>query len=219
MIISGLLLFFLLALFYQLAQRKQAVPQTKKFEISAQAQTFPLVYATSISPKDLPLEIPNENRGSSEDYFLQYLWKYFPQYIHVDIALPIKDEFYYPDFAFIDKKKRLFIDIEIDEPYALPFGKPTHYLGSDEIRNRFFLQQGWMVIRFTEEQVVRQPKQCCKFIAHRVAAVTKETKLPDLFYHIDDLSIHQKQWTRRQSEYLFDQRYRDRYKHLLKAKK
>lgn len=231
MVISWILLFFLIISFWRVVRTKVFLPASiapskpdTKFKAplqapSSQARAYPLVYSGQLHQPTRPIEKENLNRGKSEDYFLEYLWRYFPTYIHTDIALPIREECYFPDFAFIDKKHSLYIDIEIDEPYALPFGYPTHCIGSDEIRNRFFVENHWMVIRFTEEQVIRAPKSCCKFIAEQAAAITKNHRLTEAFYEIDDLQLRPKQWSFRQSEQLYKMNYRDHYLKTLKSSK
>ncbi|MDJ0736021.1 MAG: hypothetical protein QNJ47_18490 [Nostocaceae cyanobacterium] len=43
--------------------------------------------------------------------------------------------------------------------------------GKDDIRNKFFTDGNWIVIRFSEKQVVKYPYRCCKIIAKVVAEV------------------------------------------------
>lgn len=67
----------------------------------------------------------------------------------------------------------LSIDIEIDEPYVGNTKAPHHCIdqGKDDIRNEFFTNGNWVVIRFSEKQVVKYPRSCCKVIASVVARV------------------------------------------------
>ena len=62
--------------------------------------------------------------------------QYFPGKIHTKLTLKIPnfDHPYTPDFAYIDERLNLYIDIEIDEPYVYRTGKPTHYLTSLSLR-------------------------------------------------------------------------------------
>jgi very-short-patch-repair endonuclease len=77
--------------------------------------------------------------------------------------------FYTPDVIVHDPRTNLWIDVEIDDPWFtnLQTGIPTpnHTQGSDDRRNRFFLDQGWIVIRFAEEQVALHHQSCLKVVA------------------------------------------------------
>ncbi len=105
--------------------------------------------------------------GISENYFLKYLNKYFK-----DIAI-LKHytlEYFEPDFTLI-LENGLHIDIEIDEPYTGNTKEVIHYYDklkrqfSDYDRNKFFIGCGWIVIRFSEQQIIEQPDACCKYLA------------------------------------------------------
>jgi len=102
-------------------------------------------------------------KGASEDFFFSYLQKYFGANIHQGKMLGSKKLF--PDFTYLNNKKNLCIDIEIDEPYIALTGKPIHHTESnDSWRDSMFSNHGWSTIRFTEKQVVTQPDNCCKLI-------------------------------------------------------
>jgi hypothetical protein len=77
---------------------------------------------------------------------------------------------YEPDIILFDKSLNLYIDIEIDEPYDGYFRYPTHCtnpeveIKQDDIRDLFFTESGWIVIRFTEKQVHSQSDECIDYI-------------------------------------------------------
>lgn len=74
-----------------------------------------------------------------------------------NISIPINNRTYgyKPDIAIIWREKNIFIDIEIDEPYDLISRTPIHYKGcSDSLRNAYFLDNGWNVVRIAEKQIV-----------------------------------------------------------------
>lgn len=51
-------------------------------------------------------------------------------------------------------EEKLYIDIEIDEPYDIVSRKPIHYTeNGDNLRDRYFIRNGWCVIRFAEQQI------------------------------------------------------------------
>ncbi|MEN9216467.1 MAG: hypothetical protein Q6K90_03980 [Gloeomargarita sp. HHBFW_bins_162] len=160
--------------------------------------------------------------GVTEPYLQSFLEQYFPGKIHIKLALgdPIKTRKrpYEPDFTYIDENLNLYIDIEIDEPYYYDaknnVTKPYHI--NDEKRNEFFLSAGWVVVRFSEYQVVTQPRSCCKQIAHVIAQV-QQTSLAKEWSSIPDLQPDPC-WDETQAKHYIRQRTRYHYlkKHLPK---
>jgi hypothetical protein len=157
-------------------------------------------------------------RGRSEYSFKEQLRQYFPDRIQTGLTLTIPDypHPYTPDFAYIDEELNLYVDLEIDEPYykrkKYKQKKLTHYVGAikDERRNNFFLNKGWIVIRFSEEQAVCHPASCCKTIDRVIAGVTRRS-IDSRFDSIPDLQP-QKQWTIETAKQMADEDYRDKYK-------
>jgi hypothetical protein len=82
-------------------------------------------------------------KGTSEANFSAYLQRYFDSKIYTELTLNIPnfEHSYTPDFTYIDPELNLYIDIEIDEPYAYKLKKPIHYLNyqKDRKRNDFLL--------------------------------------------------------------------------------
>ena len=94
-------------------------------------------------------------RGKSVDFDFDY-FKY-------------KSNLYIPDIIYKDEKLQFMIDIEIDEPYVGSSNKPIHYImetgiSRDKKRDDMFSNNHWTVIRFSEEQIVRHPQLCLKYI-------------------------------------------------------
>ncbi|MBN9352377.1 MAG: hypothetical protein J0H55_16995 [Chitinophagaceae bacterium] len=89
---------------------------------------------------------------------------------NVHMVIPHYNKPYEPDIVLFDKKLNLYIDIEIDEPYDGYYRYPTHYtnpeeeIKQDNIRDLFFIESGWIVIRFTEKQVHCQSSECIDYI-------------------------------------------------------
>ena len=148
--------------------------------------------------------------GRSEAKLNKYLYRYFGSNIYTKLTLTIPNyEYpYSPDFAYIDRSLNLHIDIEVDEPYSYS-EKPIHYIGKDELRNRFFLQKGWLVIRFCEQQVEKHPDRCCKMVAQVISEVSGDHSLLKSFFGIDDLEPLP-QWTYDEAEQMCKDRVRDR---------
>lgn len=82
-------------------------------------------------------------------------------------SLPVHNRIYgyKPDIAIVWREKNIFIDVEIDEPYDIISRKPIHYKGcSDKLRNSYFLDNGWFIIRVAEKQIVDNCKGVVDFI-------------------------------------------------------
>ena len=58
------------------------------------------------------------------------------------------------DLALIHREdEAIRINIEVDEPYSLFSREARHCSGEDDLRDNYFLERGWAVIRFSENQV------------------------------------------------------------------
>ncbi len=152
--------------------------------------------------------------GKSEKAFFNRVRASMPYNVRDDLKVPFGYGYYYPDIAII--AEGLFIDVEIDEPYSDEDGQPIHYVENlsgtsysvDERRNSFMLNEGWEVIRFAEEQIVKHPQTCIDFINSVVSALltdngSKPTSLT-FNYQVN-------KWTKAQAEYFALEKYRDSY--------
>ena len=64
-----------------------------------------------------------------------------------------------------DEKGKWFVDVEIDAPYHGWYRVPLHYVdGKDAVRDAYFNRCGWTVMRFTEQQVRKEPAACLQLI-------------------------------------------------------
>jgi hypothetical protein len=86
------------------------------------------------------------------------------------MIIPNYNKPYEPDIVLFDKILNLYIDIEIDEPYDGYYRYPTHFINpedevkQDNIRDLFFTESGWIVIRFTEKQIHCQVYECVEYV-------------------------------------------------------
>ena len=86
------------------------------------------------------------------------------------LSIPDFDFPYTPDIAIKvkNKDKTLFLDIENDEPWHIKDGE--RYVIHDvenkkhEKRDIFFIEKDWIVIRFSEQQIVKETDKCVDFI-------------------------------------------------------
>jgi hypothetical protein len=152
--------------------------------------------------------------GASERAFGQVLEKFFPGRVKAQLRLPIPnwDGAYSTDFTISFPELGVWIDVEIDEPYDYKTGNPTHCSDDERDRNRnsFFLNNNWIVVRFSEEQVVRYPESCCKEIALVIRRVTGIEKYVHDLTDATSLGISP-MWTSRQALKMAKAKVRDKY--------
>jgi hypothetical protein len=149
--------------------------------------------------------------GHSERILAEQLNRYFPGRIRrkLTLTIPGYEHPYEPDFAYIDSALGLHIDIEVDEPYGYQSLEPIHYIGKDDRRNDFFLERGWVVIRFSEHQVRENAKGCCKVVAKTVAEITGDSAIFKPMKGLPDLKL-MPQWTYEEAAHMALTRRRDR---------
>jgi len=113
------------------------------------------------------LEIKSDEeikKGVSEEFFHKFLITYS----EFTVYKSIKYSYYYPDLILV--KNDLIIDLEIDEPYTLETKEPIHYDDSDNGRDEFIIKNDFVLIRFTEEQILAYPEKCLEVINEIAAA-------------------------------------------------
>ncbi|MBD5307916.1 MAG: hypothetical protein HDS15_01365 [Bacteroides sp.] len=130
------------------------------------------VKLTELSSKDVV------KKGASEDFFIDYLKK-LGFNVMTGYKLPVGKSFYYPDL--IIEHDGLYIDVEIDEPYAVNDGTPIHYATGhnssiDKERNEYFNRMGIEVIRFSEEQIFRNTETCARVIRDYIQTIKQGKK-------------------------------------------
>ena len=124
------------------------------------------VFKSDFKVKKLPTSAEKfVKTGVSESFFHVYLVKQFGNNVLVNQVLETSKGSFYPDFVIVDRANQLYIDVEIDEPYVGSTGDPIHHETSNDYkRNEIFTELNWLVIRFAEEQIIKQPQECCQFI-------------------------------------------------------
>lgn len=151
-------------------------------------------------------------KGISEDYFYNLLEKEFD--VKRNIKIPVGESFYYPDILLVHDG--LYIDIEIDEPYVGNEKSVIHYLKGndyyilpsvDHYRNEYLSDNGWEIIRFSEEQVFLFPKECVCFVKYFLNTIgsgkTPGTEINMYFYN--------PKWTKDYAQQLANNDYRNSY--------
>jgi hypothetical protein len=162
----------------------------------------------------------NGRKGFKEEDFKLYIEKYFKSDFQVfdDRFILVKNSSnpFEPDFTLIDEKNdiNIFIDVEIDEPYEglndIKKRKPTHFRQADINRNNAFKNRGWIVLRFAEIQVHKEPDSCCRFLADVLKSINPKFIIPENLTEIDKLKSV-RQWTKEEAEKWSLDRYREKY--------
>ncbi len=156
-----------------------------------------------------------KRRGVKEEVFQNAIQEVFGNHFIVSGELRIntgKDiRPFEPDIALIGKKnKSIRIDIEIDEPYAGITRQPTHCKGDDVMRDIYFVDRGWIVIRFSEYQVHMFEQQCLKFILDVVNSISKSLIVPEKLVHTQTVDT-EKLWDIVQAQKWEKAKYREKY--------
>lgn len=117
-----------------------------------------------VQPTDIN-QVKNLRKGISEAFFVDQLRSYF-DFIEIKIVTDCYLDCYIPDIV-LNTNTGISVDIEIDEPYVGDTKEIIHYYEPepnyycDEIRNNCFLESGWIVIRFSEKQIIKNSLSCC----------------------------------------------------------
>lgn len=160
--------------------------------------------------------VSNAPLGTSERTFRAIVEQYFPGRVSSQLEFPVsingKQYAYSTDIAIILDEVGLSIDVEIDEPYDYKSRCPTHCIDdpADTRRNQYFVENNWIVIRFSEAQIVMYPHSCCKTIAKVISRVTLSQRFLKDLHQIPDLQPYP-MWTKRQAKKMAGARTRDSY--------
>lgn len=128
-----------------------------------------------------------------------------------NISLPVRNRTYgyMPDIAIVWRKKNLFIDIEIDEPYDIVSRKPIHYKDcGDSLRNSYFIDNGWNVIRIAEKQVVDDCSKIVDYIKFSIYLLAYDLRF---LVSIDVSRIRIDRWDYADAEKWATDNFREKY--------
>ena len=103
---------------------------------------------------------------------------------NIQIIHESKNIEYTPDFIIKLTNPKINIAIDIEEPYTLKEIEGKTSVSSEEkyskiakIRTKVANELRWLVVVFTEEQIVSNPTECCKFIAEYTETTLVEEDL------------------------------------------
>lgn len=202
-------------------EEKKGIKQITYKPSTAFNQDNPYVYPVVKFPKEnSPIKFPKNGRsnkiGYKEDDFYILLMNYFSTDYKVfnDKHIPQQNNLrpYEPDFIIVKETNRdkIFINIEIDEPYEGLSKTPTHIINQDIYRDLFFTNRGYIVIRFTERQIHLAPLACCSYIADVIKSIDATFKCEPLEAAKNTLE-KEEQWDGLQAKKWAFSRYRENY--------
>lgn len=157
----------------------------------------------------------SKRRGFKEESFQKLIQTVFDNdfYVLGDVRLNTGQNTrpFEPDIALVSiKNKALKIDIEIDEPYAGITRQPTHCAGEDTLRDIYFVDRGWLVVRFTEHQVCKDEKGCLKYLAEIIRALDPQFETPQALLNHKPVA-EEKTWDIVQAQKWEKEMYREAY--------
>jgi hypothetical protein len=210
---------------YQLGRRYDRVKHRNSRAILEKKYTLPREHGsqpTKVSSidwsEDAALLVRSTTKSSaqvgvSEEFFLKHLGKLLPGKICFGhVYLP--EGYSHPYSADIELvlSNGLGIQIEIDEPYVGKTREPHHCWDNkkDTTRDAYFLSIGWIIIRFSERQVVSDPKGCCGRIAEIIVELTDDRSLSSLVQKGRKLELDP-QWSSHDSSVWEKNKYREGY--------
>lgn len=154
-------------------------------------------------------------RGYKELSFKGLIEQYFGSEFNVSgehrINTGMTNRPFEPDISLGDKDgKGIRINIEIDEPYASSSRQATHCKGEDTLRDDYFIDRGWIVLRFSERQVHLNEKGCLRFIAETICSLDETYSIPSGLE--DDVIVeNEKLWDLVQAQKWEKESYREGY--------
>tara|TARA_R110000822_G_scaffold310264_1_gene442411 strand:- start:1620 stop:2900 length:1281 start_codon:yes stop_codon:yes gene_type:complete len=146
-----------------------------------------------------------------------------PLYLDKDLVIPQEDEEYeigIPDFLLIlnHSNLRIVVNIEIDEPYIAENGEIIHYINDDDNENKDpyvnyrrdlrLNENGIIVLRYSEEQVVKHPKNVVNDIKSFISDISN-FKYP--YYPFETKIPKSKRWTKNEAIDLSNNNFRNSY--------
>ena len=163
-----------------------------------------------------PVSGKQQLRGFKEESFQRLIESSFSSDFNISgdslISTGNRTRPYEPDIflSYLNNERNIFIDIEIDEPYGGVSRNATHIDGEDDIRDHYFTDRGWIVIRFAEIQVHQQPKRCAGLVAKVIKEIAPEVGLSD---ELINSSLPQKveQWDILKAQEWEKKNYRKKY--------
>ncbi len=164
----------------------------------------------------MPHKGKNCKKGPGEQWLALWIMRHRLKGFYDNLALRTGSHRYEPDLAYIDEQRGIFIDIENDEPYTLGKRTPTHYQGKDDQRNCDITAAGWIVLRFSEKQLIDTPARVIRTVMDVVRSISPDVDMPQVLQNVQPVDTDSR-WDYDTARQHAKSRYRDSYmnKHLV----
>jgi hypothetical protein len=180
-------------------------------------QNYPLLLASHLGTAIvMPNKGKNCKKGPGEQWLALWIMRHRLKGFYDNLTLRVGGHRYEPDLAYIDEQRGIFIDIENDEPYTLGKRIPTHYLGKDDQRNSDITAAGWIVLRFSEKQLIDTPARVVRTIMDVVRSIAPDIEMPPVLQNAQPVDTDPR-WDYDTARRHAKSRYRDSYmnKHFI----
>ena len=180
-------------------------------------QNYPLLLA---SHPGTAIVMPNKGKnckkGPGEQWLALWIMRHRLKGFYDNLSLRAGGHRYEPDLAYIDEQRGIYIDIENDEPYTLGKRIPTHYMGKDNQRNSDITAAGWIVLRFSEKQLIDTPARVIRMIMDVVRSISPDVEMPQVLQNVQPVDTDPR-WDYDTARQHAKSRYRDSYmnKHFI----
>ena len=184
---------------------------------STDQQNYPLLL---VSQRGTAIVMPSKGKnckkGPGEQWLALWIMRHRLKGFYDNLTLRVGGYRYEPDLAYIDEQRGIFIDIENDEPYTLGKRIPTHYLGKDDQRNNDVTAAGWIVLRFSEKQLIDTPARVVRTIMDVVRSIAPDIEMPPVLQNAQPVNTDPR-WDYDTARRHAKSRYRDSYmnKHFI----
>lgn len=160
--------------------------------------SYPIIsWPTEHAETILPLHERSDVRGYSDMHLLSAIRSSkLESMLRCEVSLPVPCRAipYEPAIALVDEDSGIFIDVEIDVPYHGWYRFPMHFTeGKDDVRDRWFNECGWTVVRFSERQIQTQSAACVQLL-HLIV-----NKLKGDSSQWESPVVSEKRWTLREA--------------------
>lgn len=117
---------------------------------------------------------------------------------------------YYPDLVLSWAGENIYVDIEIDEMYDIESGSPIHFIRSrDEERDVYLVEQGWCVLRISEEDVVKYPQELVQAIKNYLYSISYDSRFNPIQH-----TRKVRRWTYDEAKKAADEHFREKLLNL-----
>ena len=147
----------------------------KKLSLNASEIGSEITSAIALSTDSHSLDPSIYNFGTN-------LQKYLSGTIYqgVNLSIPNINEHWTPALVYVDLDLNAHIAIEIVSP------SQDRVAISNDLRDRFLVNSGWIIIKFSQGQIAENPADCCKEFAKLLDRLSLDTTVLPSFTNIPD---------------------------------